>query len=241
MCGRFTQIKTSSDYLEFLASELEFNGALDPVPIGRYNVAPGTRVLILNQRDDELHLDPLMWGYGPEWWRQMGHAPVINARVETATESRMFKPLWHHGRRLVMADGWYEWKKSPEDPKIKQPWFIYHENQTPIFFAAISRFRPDEIESPEDDGFVIVTAASDSGLVDIHDRRPVVLPPDAAREWMNPDTSPERAKEIALEELTPAEEFDWHPVIKKVGNIRNNSPELIEPLDALFHHSPDNR
>lgn len=79
----------------------------------------------------------------------------------------------------------------------------------------------------------IVTAASDSGLVDIHDRRPVVLPPSAAREWMNPATSPERAKEIALEALTPAEEYDWHPVTKKVGNIRNNAPELIKPLDAV--------
>lgn len=241
MCGRFTQIKTRADYLEFLASELEFVDALDPVPIERYNVAPGTRVLVLNQREGELYLNPLMWGYGPEWWTQLGRVPVINARVETAAESRMFKPLWRHGRALVMADGWYEWKKSPEDPKIKQPWFIYHENQTPIFFAVISRFHPDENEPPDDDGFVIVTAASDMGLLDIHDRRPVVLPPALAREWMDPDTSSERAREIAFEAATPAEEFDWHPVTKKVGNIRNNGPELIEPLDALFHHSSDNR
>ncbi|WP_411755135.1 SOS response-associated peptidase family protein [Serratia sp. (in: enterobacteria)] len=240
MCGRFTQIRTRADYLEFLASELEFNGALEPVPIGRYNVAPGTRVLLLNQREDTLNLDPLMWGYSPEWWQKMGRAPVINARIETAAESRMFKPLWQQGRALVMADGWYEWKKSPEDPKIKQPWFIYHEDQTPIFFAAISRFHPDEKEPSNNDGFVIVTAASDSGLLDIHDRRPVVLPPAVAREWMDPATSSKRAKEIALEAVTPAEEFDWHPVTKKVGNIRNNCPELIEPLDALFNHSPNN-
>lgn len=58
MCGRFAQIQTRADYLDVLASDLEFAGALDNVPIARYNVAPGTRVLIL-QRDDKLHLDPV--------------------------------------------------------------------------------------------------------------------------------------------------------------------------------------
>ncbi|SPZ64974.1 Uncharacterised protein [Serratia quinivorans] len=69
MCGRFAQVQTSADYLDVLASDLEFASVLDNVPIGRYNVAPGTRVLMLNQRDDKLHLDPLEWGYGTEWWR----------------------------------------------------------------------------------------------------------------------------------------------------------------------------
>ncbi len=73
----------------------------------------------------------------------------------------MFKPLRNTGRALVMADGWYEWKKGPDDAKIKQPYFIYHKNQKPIFFAAISRFHPDALDAPEEDGFVIVTAASD--------------------------------------------------------------------------------
>lgn len=59
MCGRFAQIQTRADYLEVLASDLEFADALDNVPIARYNVAPGTRVLILNQLGDELHLDPV--------------------------------------------------------------------------------------------------------------------------------------------------------------------------------------
>lgn len=59
MCGRFAQIQTRADYLEVLASDLEFADALDNVPIARYNVAPGTRVLILNQLGDELQLDPV--------------------------------------------------------------------------------------------------------------------------------------------------------------------------------------
>lgn len=61
---------------------------------------------MLNQRGDKLYLDPISWGYDPEWWREMKRQPVINARVETATTSRMFKPIWDYGRALVIADGW---------------------------------------------------------------------------------------------------------------------------------------
>lgn len=121
-------------------------------------------------------------------------------------------------------------EKDRHDAKVKQPYFIYRESKEPIFFAAISRHHPDEKDSPDDDGFVIVTSASDSGLLDIHDRRPVVLPPAAAREWMDPSTSSERAEELAKEAATPPDDFAWHPVGKSVGNIRNNSADLIKPI-----------
>lgn len=230
MCGRFAQVQTRVDYLDVLASELEVASGQDNVPIGRYNVAPGTRVILLNQRDGKIHMDPVNWGYGPDWWIEMKRQPVINARVETAATSRMFKPLWNHGRALVMADGWYEWKKDKHDAKVKQPYFIYHESKQPIFFAAISRHHPYEKDPPDDDGFVIVTTASDSGLLDIHDRRPVVLPPTAAREWMDPETTPSRAEELATGAAVPTHDFTWHSVSKSVGNIRNDNANLIKPI-----------
>ncbi|MDU6410789.1 MAG: SOS response-associated peptidase family protein [Yersiniaceae bacterium] len=231
MCGRFSQHRTRSEYLDALAPEIPFNGALDPVPVDRYNVAPGTRVLLLNQRDDQLCLDPVRWGYQPHWAKEAHRPPVINARVETAAGSRMFKPLWQHGRALVMADGWFEWKKDPDDAKRKQPYFIYHQSDAPLFFAAISKFHPDALEPPEDDGFVIVTAASDAGLLDIHDRRPLVLTPEAARAWLDPALSPEEAGTLASEGAVPVEEFSWHPVDKAVGNPHHQGHELLAPID----------
>ncbi|WP_176428177.1 SOS response-associated peptidase family protein, partial [Pantoea sp. VS1] len=99
----------------------------------RYNVAPGTKVLLLSERDGELKFDPVYWGYGPEWWDK---PPLINARSETAATGRMFKPLWEHGRAIVPASGWFEWKKSGAR---KQPYFIYHRNREPLFFAAIGK------------------------------------------------------------------------------------------------------
>ncbi|BBE77607.1 hypothetical protein PDTA9759_24640 [Phytobacter diazotrophicus] len=68
MCGRFAQAQTREEYLVYLAKEAERNIAYDPAPIGRYNVAPGTKVLLLNQGDEQLHLDPVIWGYAPVWW-----------------------------------------------------------------------------------------------------------------------------------------------------------------------------
>ncbi len=115
----------------YLADEAERDIAYDPEPIGRYNVAPGTKVLLLSERDEQLHLDPVFWGFAPGWWDK---PPLINARVETAATSRMFKPLWQHGRAIVFADGWFEWKKEGDK---KQPYFIHRKDGKPIFMAAI--------------------------------------------------------------------------------------------------------
>ena len=79
-------------------------------------------------------------------------------------------------------------------------------------------------------GFLIVTAAADKGLVDIHDRRPLVLVPDAAREWMKQDVSGKEAEEIAADGAVSADHFIWHPVTRAVGNVKNQGPELIEPV-----------
>lgn len=106
MCGRFTQYNSREEYLAFLGAEAERDIPYDPEPVGRYNVAPGTRVLLLNERRSQLHLDPVHWGYAPEWWKKPA---LINARSETAAGSRMFRPLWEHGRAIVFADGWFEW------------------------------------------------------------------------------------------------------------------------------------
>lgn len=109
MCGRFAQAQSREEYLAHLVEAAERDIAWDPAPIGRYNVAPGTKVLLLNERDEQLHLDAVYWGYAPGWWDK---PPLINARVETAASSRMFKPLWEHGRAICFADGWFEWKKE---------------------------------------------------------------------------------------------------------------------------------
>lgn len=217
MCGRFAQYQSRDVYLDALGIA-DSDYVHDPEPIGRYNVALGTNVVLLNQRDGELKLDPVYWGYGPEWWNK---PPLINARGETAASSRMFKPLWNHGRAVVFADAWYEWKRSGE---LKQPYCIYQKNHEPMFFAAIGKAPYDDPHGKE--GFLIVTAASNKGMVDIHDRSPLVLKASAVAEWLSEDTSPERAEEIAKEATLPKSDFRWHPVSNKVVSPKNQCEEL---------------
>jgi putative SOS response-associated peptidase YedK len=77
---------------------------------------------------------------------------------------------------------------------------------------------------------VIITADSAGGMVDIHDRRPVVLTPELAREWLDPATSKARAEQMALHQGEPATAFEWFKVDPAVGNVRKQGPELIRPI-----------
>lgn len=82
----------------------------------------------------------------------------------------------------------------------------------------------------EAEGFLIVTSAADRGLVDIHDRRPLVLEPEAARKWMRQDVGGKEAEEIIADGAVSADHFAWHPVSRAVGNVKNQGPELIQAL-----------
>lgn len=223
MCGRFVQYQSMSDYLEVLAPDRIVVSGYDNQPIGRYNVAPGTRVSI-----EGLRIDPVHWRWAPFWAKGKRPDP-INARVETVTTGKFFKQLWPKGRALVMADGWYEWVKDPDDPKKTQPYLIRLKTQAPMFFAALAEVHTG-LQLHEGDGFVIITAASDQGMVDIHDRRPVVFSPEHAREWMGINLDRKFAEEFALSCCQPTEDFEWYSVGKAVGNVKNQGPELIRPL-----------
>jgi putative SOS response-associated peptidase YedK len=230
MCGRYSIYESMDHYLKALApQQLVING-YDLWPIERYNVAPSTRVEIIRPAaEDQLSVDKVRWGWAPFWAKGKRPAP-INARVETVMTGRFFKELWPNGRALAPANGWFEWVADPQDPKRKQPYYIRLKSQEPMFFAALAQVHQG-LEPNEGDGFVVITAASDSGMVDIHDRRPVVLTPEAAREWVEPGLSAQRAEEIARDACRPTEDFEWYAVGKEVGNVRNQGKALIEPVE----------
>lgn len=77
---------------------------------------------------------------------------------------------------------------------------------------------------------MIITADSAGGMVDIHDRRPVVLAPCLAREWLDPATPKERAEQMVLHQGEPAEAFEWFKVSAAGGNVRNKEASLIQPV-----------
>ena len=228
MCGRFSQIERMDQFLLELKFLRDVVTYYDREPIERYNIAPSTRVHIMRGAEDGLHINAVKWGWAPFWAKGKRPDP-INARVETVATGKFFKQLWPNGRAIVPANGWYEWVKDPADPKKKQPYYIRLKGEAPMFFAGLAQVHED-LEPHEGDGFVIITDASDEGMVDIHDRRPVVLGPEEAREWLEPDLPAERAEELARHGRAVAD-FEWYAVGREVGNVRNHGPGLIAPLD----------
>lgn len=178
--------------------------------------------MLLSARRSQLYLDPVYWGYAPEWWNKPA---LINARSETAAGSRMFRPLWEHGRTIVFADGWFERKQQNG---VKQSFFIHRKHGNPLLLTAIGK--PPFENNNDQEGSLIVTAVADEGLLDTHDWRSLVYSPAAARKWLIENTTGKEAEDIAREGSLSAEDFTWHPVSRAVGNPRNQGRELIEPL-----------
>ncbi|GAB7527898.1 SOS response-associated peptidase family protein [Pseudomonas sp. 3A(2025)] len=226
MCGRYSIYESMDHYLRQLELELVVIDGYDHEPINRYNVAPTTRVELIRSADGGVRVDKVTWGWAPHWAKGKRPYP-INARADTLLEGKFWKGLWPNGRALAPANGWFEWVKDPDDPKKKQPYYITSQDGQPLYFAALAEVQTG-IEPDERDGFVIVTAAADQGLIDIHDRKPLTLAPELAREWLDLATPAERAAEIVRFGCRPAEDFQWHPVEKAVGNVRNQGSTLIQ-------------
>lgn len=184
---------------------------------------------LIRPAPEGVSVDRVKWGWSPFWAKGKRPDP-INARAETVTTGKFFKGLWPGGRAIAPANGWFEWIPDPADPKRKQPYYIHAKSSEPLYFAALAEVHGG-LEPDDRDGFVIITAASDEGLVDIHDRRPLVLTPAVAREWLHSATSVARIEEILREGCRQTADFTWHPVSKLVGNVRNQGPVLITPLD----------
>jgi putative SOS response-associated peptidase YedK len=228
MCGRYAYVQDLDRWRDVFKIMQPIEDRTDPAAGPRYNIAPSTKAPIIYDTGNGLAVEAVRWGWAPHWAKGK-MPPAINARVETVASGKFFRDIWNH-RALALADGWFEWVKHPDDPKNKQPYFIKSKDNSPLFFASLCQVTQG-LQQAESDGFTIITAAADEGLLDIHDRRPVVLPPDLAAEWVEPGTDPSRALTIATEHGLGPDAFTWYPVSKAVGTPRNQGAKLIKRVD----------
>lgn len=227
MCGRLSQYSGIHDFVAVLSMPNALANSVGEAPLERYNVAPTTQVALLHQQDETLHADLVRWGWRPHWAKD--RAAPINARVEKVAHGPFFRTIWLH-RAITPVDNWFEW--VDEGGPKKQPYLIRRRDHAPIFCAAIGQFPTGDREPLEHDGFVIITADSQGGMIDIHDRRQVLLTAELAREWLGSATPKELAEQMVLRQSEPAEAFEWFRVDKAVGNARNNGADIIMPLYA---------
>jgi putative SOS response-associated peptidase YedK len=192
----------------------------------RYNVAPGDEVLaVTTDRDGQPRGDALRWGLVPSWAKQPNIGlKMINARVETVAERPAFRRAFERYRCLIIADGFYEWRRVPSGPK--QAFHITRSDGRPFAFAGLWSIWYGGDEQKLRTCTILTTAAS-SAIAPLHDRMPVILAPDAEAAWLEPAQPPHRLREM-LTGLSPADTA-LTPVGPAVNDARYDGPECLAP------------
>ncbi len=220
MCGRFTLSQSA----EAIASVFQLNQV--PTLEPRYNIAPTQPVATVLQSANERQFQLLRWGLIPAWAKDatMG-SKLINARAETVAEKPSFRSAFRHRRCLVIADGFYEWRR--QDGK-KQPFYFRMQNQQPFAFAGLWEHWQDP-KGEAIDSCTILTTEANELLQQIHERMPVILNPKDYDLWLDPTVQkPEQLQQL-LQPYSSAM-MTSYPVSTKVNKPTNDTPELINSL-----------
>lgn len=187
-----------------------------------WNVAPTDPVhAVVQSKEGVRQLRILRWGLVPSWSKDAkGAARLINARQESVTTKPAFRKAYAGRRCLLPADGYYEWKQEGAD---KQPWYLT--SREPLSMAGLY----EHWKTPEGDWLstcTIITTSAPDDLGEIHDRAPLLVPKEHWGVWLD------RTVADPGQLLIPGTPglLDAWPVGKAVGSVRNNGPELIEPV-----------
>src|SRR5947209_6710945 len=219
MCGRYA-ITTAPEAIRQLFGYLE-----QPNFPPRYNVAPTQPVSIVRMVEGKRQLALVRWGLIPAWVKDpRTFALVINARGESVLEKPAFRNAMRYRRCLFPADGFYEWKRNGER---KQPCFVRLKSGQPMAFAGLweSWMGPngEEMETA-----AIVTTTASRSIAHIHDRMPVIVPPEAFDFWLGPKVDAAMAASV----IQPAKDalLECYEVSRAVNRTANDSAALLEPL-----------
>src|SRR4051795_11706736 len=250
MCGRYASSRRPEDLIE----EFEVVESKVPAPLAPdYNVAPTKEVYAVVERppsqspkrgaDDaaeppERQLRTLKWGLVPSWAKdpKIGNR-MINARMETVAEKPAYRRALAARRCLLPADGYFEWYPTDEKTKAgkpkKQPFFIRPKDGSTLAMAGLYEiWRDPEKAEDADDRFLwtctVITTDAPDDLGKIHDRMPLMVERDEWAAWLDPRTD----KGNVLDLLVPAApgRLEAYPVSLAVNAVKNNGPELLDPL-----------
>lgn len=220
MCGRFT--------LRTPAAEVARHFRLPDVPDldARYNIAPSQDIPVIRPgQEQQRELVFCRWGLVPFFAKEpsAGRQP-INARCETVATSPMFRAAIRRRRCLIPADGFYEWKRVGSK---KQPFYIRLKCNEPFAFAGIwERWgENDELQT-----CAMLTTDANELMQPIHDRMPVLLPPNAYELWLDPEVE-DVTRIKHLFEPYPADEMEAYAVSTDVNRPTHDAPDCIQPAD----------
>lgn len=224
MCGRFTFTVDASS-LQRAFPWLTVPSQLTP----RYNIAPTQPVAVVPNNGQNA-VEFYRWGLIPSWAKdpQVGNR-MINARAETLAEKPSFRAAYRRRRCMILADGFYEWRKDTQaDKTVKTPMYIRMSSGEPFAFAGlweVWRTVGGEIWP----SCTIITTTPNTLLADIHNRMPVILKPDTYERWLDPtEQDPDQFADLLGP--YPASEMIAYPVTTLVNNPGNDLPECVAPV-----------
>jgi putative SOS response-associated peptidase YedK len=252
VCGRYASSRSPEDLVEEF--EVEQSLVSGPLPVD-FNVAPTKEVYAVvsrppskeKHRPAQRQLRVLSWGLIPSWADDPTiRSRLINARVETAAEKPAFRRAFAGRRCLLPADGYYEWytpeREADDTPDAhgrrmkqrKQPFFIHDRQGAVLAMAGLYEIWRDPTRPDDDpDRFswtcTVLTTDAEDDLGHIHERMPLLVEPERYDAWLDPSVSDPDALRGLLVPAAPGR-LEAHPVSTLVNNVRNNGPELVEPL-----------
>lgn len=224
MCGRYGRRADKQRITEWMQTH-NTNVFDESYLAPSYNVAPRSfqPVVCLNQ-DGVRELVVMRWGLVPFWAKDetSGFSP-INAKAETVATSPMFREALKRRRCLVPADLFYEWQKAGK--KSKQPYAIGLGDGSIFAFAGLWESWRNKATDSILETYTIITTDPNELMEPIHNRMPVIVPRKEYGRWLDSDPA---QPPIDLLRPYPAEEMKAWKVSQRVGNVRNNAPDLCE-------------
>lgn len=217
MCGRFVQAVPGQ-----VIGEL-FGVAVPGVGVARYNVAPTQDALVVRETPAGRELASLRWGLVPGWAKEAAiGARLINARIETAAEKPAFRQALVRRRCLIPVSGFYEWHAVAGR---KQPYFISFDDRPCFALGGLWECWMNggggSVET-----FTVLTTRPNEVVSSLHDRMPVIVPPEHFAAWLAPACLDD---ELATRVAIPHDAHGmvaW-PVTSRVGNPGYDAPDCI--------------
>jgi putative SOS response-associated peptidase YedK len=221
MCGRFAFYSPT----EAAAALFGVEGTVDVQP--RYNIAPTQYVAaIRNGADEQRELVRLRWGLVPFWAKDpsIGNR-MINARAETVAEKPSYRNAFKHRRCLVLADGFYEWRRQGD---VKTPYYISLASGKPFALAGLWEDWTDKESGESLQTTTLITTDANDFMAPLHHRMPVILEAVTATDWLA--GSRDLLDDVAA--ITPPLQA-W-PVDRRVNNARNEGDDLVRPAGDIL-------
>lgn len=223
MCGRFTITVTLDELKEYLNDYYDIEDVKSDFDLPRYNVAPGQQIISIINDGNKNRVGLLKWRFIPPYAKdEKTPYQTINAKAETLKDKYAFKSSFEQKRCVILADGFYEWKKEKDR---KQPMRILMKDEKIFPIAGLySTFtRPDGSKLHT---VSLITTEANELMKDIHERMPVILSDDHIKTWLNP-------KEHDLTKLSDillpykANFMKSYKVANLVNDARREDPECI--------------